>query len=173
MAENRYGPDGTTPVHLQVPPMRADEYDQLIANPAAFIANVLLPRKFEALYADRAAFKAALKVYAEDKAYSLIKLGGAVDKRLEETYGVLPLLNMKQKLNTPLDHLFDFFRGFRGTLTDLRRQEQNVRAAIAAIWASEISSPSFCSHCARASQSRRQVECLNWGDHRKLISLPA
>ena len=134
MAENRYGPDGTTPVHLQIPPMQADEYDQLIANPGDFIANVLLPRKFEALYKDRDAFRQALKVYTEDKAYSVLQMDKAVNSVLKEKYGVLPLLNMRQKLNTPLDHLFDFFRGFRGTLTDLRRQSAKVQAAIDAIW---------------------------------------
>lgn len=134
MAENRYSPDGTTPVHLQISPMKADEYDQLIADPAAFVANVLLPRKLEALYADRDALKNALKVYAEDKAYSLGQMGAEVKNVLADKYGVYSFLNMKEKLNTPLDHIFDYFRGFRGTLTDLRRQPAKVQAAMDAIW---------------------------------------
>lgn len=37
-AENRLAPDGTL-THLQKPMMKADEYDQLIANPRGFIAG--------------------------------------------------------------------------------------------------------------------------------------
>ena len=37
-------------------------------------------------------------------------------------------------LNTPLDHIFDYFRGFQGTLTDIRRRPKEVKAALEAIW---------------------------------------
>lgn len=131
-AENRLAPDGTL-THLQTPFMKADEYDQLAADPRAFIANVLLPRKYPNLFADRDAAKAVLKVYAEEQVDNLVMQMGYTSKYLAETYGVYTCVNLMM-LNTPLDHLFDYFRGFRGTLTDLRRHPDKVQAALDAIW---------------------------------------
>lgn len=131
-AENRLAPDGTL-THLQTPFMKADEYDQLIADPKAFIANVLLPRKYPNLFEDRDAAKAALKVYAEEQVDNFVMQMSYTNKYIAETYGVYSCVNLTM-LNTPLDHLFDYFRGFRGTLTDLRRHPDKVQAALDAIW---------------------------------------
>ncbi len=132
-AENRFAKDGTL-THLQLSPMKADEYDQLIADPKAFIANVLLPRKYPYLYEDREVAKAALKVYAEEQVDNFVFQTAATGKLLAEKYGVATVMNAATMLNTPLDHIFDYFRGFRGTLTDLRRQPAKVQAAMDAIW---------------------------------------
>jgi len=114
--------------------MKAEEYDQLIADPKAFIANVLLPRKYPYLFESRDAAKAALKVFAEEQVDLFIMQGAATAKYLVEKYGVQSVVNAGCMLNTPLDHLFDYFRGFRGTLTDLRRQKDKMPAALEAIW---------------------------------------
>lgn len=132
-AENRLAENGTL-THLQNPMMQVDEYDQLSADPKAFIMNVLLPRKFPELYKDRGAAKKALKVFAEEEVDIFVTQMAATIKYLAEHYGVPTGLNMQYLLNTPLDHIFDFFRGFRGTLTDLRRQPDKVRAALESIW---------------------------------------
>lgn len=132
-AENRIAPDGTL-THLQVPPMQADEYDQLIENPRKFISNVLLPRKHPFLFEDRDAAKKALKVFAEESFGNLVAQPAANSKILAEKYGVHTYVTAATILDTPLDHLFDFFRGFKGTLTDLRRQPAKVKAALDAIW---------------------------------------
>lgn len=131
-AETQYAPDGTL-THLQSSPMKADEYDQLIADPAAFVANVMLPRKHPYLYENRDSAKDALKIYAEQSVYGMLNVGGVTQKLLEEKYGVYSFVS-PVIVNTPLDHIFDFFRGFRGTLTDLRRQPDKVKAAMDAIW---------------------------------------
>ena len=133
-AQTKFAPDGTTPMHLQSSPMNADEYDQLIANPTKFIADVLLPRRHPHLFESRDAAKESLKLYAEDRFYSLIQLSAAVEKDLLENHGVAPMVSMQKMIQTPLDMLFDFFRGFRGTLTDLRRQPEKVKAALDVIW---------------------------------------
>lgn len=130
----KFGPDGTTPEHLQAAPMKADEYDRLIADPDAFVTEVLLPRRFPKLFEDRNAAKESLKLYAEDKFYSLIVLNSMTEKDMVERYGVASMLNKQKIFETPLDMLFDHFRGFRGTLTDLRRQNANVRAALDKLW---------------------------------------
>ena len=132
-AENQIAKDGTI-THLQTPHMKAEEYDQLIADPKAFIANVLLPRKYPYLFESRDAAKAALKVFAEEQVDLFIMQGAATAKYLVEKYGVQTVVNPGCMINTPLDHLFDYFRGFRGTLTDLRRQKDKIPAALEAIW---------------------------------------
>ncbi|MBQ7737338.1 MAG: hypothetical protein IJT62_05825 [Oscillospiraceae bacterium] len=132
-AENRLTKDGTL-VHLQTPFMQADEYDQLIADPAGFVANVLLPRKYPYLYENREKTKELLKIYAEGQMDALAIQGGTTMQYLAEHYGVPSVMNGGCQINTPLDHIFDYFRGFRGTLTDLRRQPDKVKAALDAIW---------------------------------------
>lgn len=132
-AENRLAPDGTM-THLQTPFMKAEEYDQLIADPKAFIANVLLPRKYPYLYEDRDTARDALKIFAEEQAANFIIQSGCTKRHLEETYGIHSFVNSGCMLNTPLDHIFDYFRGFRGTLTDLRRNKDKLQAALDAIW---------------------------------------
>lgn len=133
--ENKYGPDGVTLEHVQLSPMRKDEYPQLIADPAAYIRDVLLPRKYPEFFENRKAAKESLKLYAEDRAHAMLTLGAAANKVMEERYGIAAqMLNMQERIETSLDMLFDYFRGFRGTLTDLRRQPENVKAAMAKLW---------------------------------------
>lgn len=131
-AENRLAADGSI-VHLQAAPMKADEYDQLIADPQAFIANVLLPRKYPYLFENREKTKELLKVYAAGMVDTMVMQMGANKQYLAERYGI-PTIMGSGMINTPLDHIFDYFRGFRGTLTDLRRQPDKVHAALDAIW---------------------------------------
>lgn len=132
-AENRLAEDGTL-VHLQASPMKEDEYDQLIEDPKAFIANVLLPRKYPYLFENRDKTRKLLKVFASGMLDALVVQFGANAQYLAEHYGIPSIINMGCVINGPLDHLFDFFRGFRGTLTDLRRQPAKVHAALDAIW---------------------------------------
>lgn len=130
----QFGPDGNTPEHIQASPMKAEEYDQLIADPDRFVTEVLLPRRHPKLFEDRNGAKESLKLYAEDKFYSLILLNAMAEKNMVEQYGVASVLNKQKVFETPLDILFDQFRGFRGTLTDLRRQPANVKAALDRLW---------------------------------------
>lgn len=69
-AQNRFGPDGVTPEHIQRSPMKEDEYDQFNADLMGYIRNVLLPRMYPEFYSDPAHAREALKVIAEDSAYS-------------------------------------------------------------------------------------------------------
>ena len=160
--------------------MEADEYDQLIADPKAFIANVLLPRKHPYLFENRDAAKAALKVFAEEQVDMFIMHGGTTAQYLVEKYGVQTVVNPGCMLNTPLDHLFDYFRGFRGTLTDLRRQPEKVKAALDAIWeyrsAAQVAAPydpaqgyAFQPCHIPAYLSPKQFKELYWPYEKKLI----
>lgn len=132
-AENRLAPDGTL-THLQAPFMKPEEYDQLIENPRAYIANVLLPRKYPYLFESREKAKEVLKIFAEEQVDNFVVQVEYTNKYMAEAYGVHTFVNVGRMINTPLDHIFDYFRGFRGTLTDLRRQPAKVQAALDAIW---------------------------------------
>lgn len=132
-AENHLAADGTLS-HLQTPFMKPEEYDQLIADPKTYIANVLLPRKYPDLFSDRDKAKEMLKVYAEEQVSNFVMQIGYTHKYIAETYGVPTINNNGCMINTPVDYLFDYFRGFRGTLTDLRRHPDKVRSALDVIW---------------------------------------
>lgn len=130
-----FGPDGTTVEHIQLCLMERDEYPQFIQDMNGYIANVLLPRKYPRFFTDREWAKTALKAFNDDKLRAFIVLQSALDKTLEERYGVSSIVNLtKELVCNPFDALFDNFRGFRGTLTDLRRQRENVKSAVETIW---------------------------------------
>lgn len=132
-AETKISPEGNLS-HYQTPHMQDSEYDQLIADPAAFTANVLLPRKHPYLFESRSEAKEKMKVYAEEKFGLFVVTMGALTKKLEDDYGIRTFVTPMPMLDTPLDHLFDFYRGFSGTLTDLRRHKAQVKEACEAIW---------------------------------------
>lgn len=178
-AENRLAADGTL-THLQTPLMKAEEYDQLIADPKGYIANVLLPRKYPYLYECRDVAKAALKVYAEEQVDNFVMQMGYTNKYLAETYGVYTCVDVTCMINTPLDYIFDYFRGFRGTLTDLRRQKDKIPAALEAIWeyrsAAQVAGPfdpskgfAFQPCHIPAYLSPKQYKELYWPYEKKLI----
>lgn len=131
-AENRLAADGTI-THLQVSPMKADEYDQMAADLPAFMANVLLPRKYPYLFESKEKTRELLKVYAEETVCSIGGQFACTKQHMKETYGICSVLS-RNTINTPLDDLFDYFRGFRGTLTDLRRHPDQVKVGLEAIW---------------------------------------
>ncbi len=133
-AENFFGPDEITLEHVQLSPMKVDEYPQLIEDPNKYVSEVLLPRKFPGLFEDRAHAKDALKVYAQEKFHILIACETAARQMMQDKYGIECILQFQERIEPPLDLIFDYFRGFRGTLTDLRRQNKNVRDAIDKLW---------------------------------------
>lgn len=132
--QNKFGPDGVTPEHIQMPMMERGEYDAFIEDPNHFISEVLLPRKYPRFYEDRAYAKEALKTVAEDKFYVLAVLMGMQSKVLNEKYGITDIANFGAVFSNPVDTLFDYCRGFKGTLTDLRRQPDKVKAACDKLW---------------------------------------
>lgn len=134
--QNKFGPDGVTPEHVQLPMMERDEYDELIKDPNFFVSEVLLPRKYPRFYEDREFAKETLRVVAEDKFYAMAYLMGLQSKVLNEKYGITDIANFAEVFSNPVDTIFDYLRGFKGTLTDLRRQPDKVKAACDALWES-------------------------------------
>lgn len=114
--------------------MRDDEYDLLIEDPAYLVSEVLVPRKYPRLFTDREYAKEALRNIAADKAYSMAVLFPTLGRVLEERYGVTGIVNFGGVFSNPCDTIFDYYRGFKGTLTDLRRHPDKFRAACEKLW---------------------------------------
>lgn len=134
--ETFLAPNGITPQHRQIDKMREDEYPQLIADLQDFVNHVLLPRKYPNLFGgDREAAVKALKTVVEERVHSFVTgPGGKSAKWLAEDFGVLSVWNMQQRVLNPLDVIFDHFRGFKGTILDMRRRPEQVKEAADVIW---------------------------------------
>ncbi len=118
--------DEITVQHMQNCAMGSDEYDRLIADPRDFIINVLAKRKCKNLNGSRQEVYGAMKdaaIKLRDDMMGNVK----VKKMMNEEYGILQLMGNTGQL-APIDTLFDFIRGFRETLGDIRRQPEKVKA---------------------------------------------
>lgn len=131
--QHKFAPDGTTPENVQCLYMNSDEYPEMIEDPDRFVAQRMLPRKYPHLFTDPEWAETALKKYAEAKARNA-QLSKLVEAELRDKYGIISILDPAESFINPMDHLFDSFRGFKGTLMDLRRQPQNVKAAAQKLW---------------------------------------
>lgn len=118
--------DGTTLQHQEIAPMQADEYDEFIEDPLKFTCNTIFKRKYPELSKPYPQNKQALKAAALELADFGLKMqkGAAY---LKEKHGVP--VTAGNYVIAPLDILFDYFRGFVGTITDLRRNPDKVKAA--------------------------------------------
>ncbi|MBO4819262.1 MAG: hypothetical protein J5528_03895 [Firmicutes bacterium] len=131
--QNFFGPDGITPEHVQLSYMKEDEYDELAQDPNAFVSEVLLPRKYPRLFEDREYAKETIRKVAENKAYALGALFMGTGQVMQEEYGITTICNFGGVFMNPVDVIFDYFRGFKGSLIDLRRQPEKVKAACASL----------------------------------------
>ncbi|NLL62729.1 MAG: hypothetical protein GX241_00545 [Ruminococcaceae bacterium] len=119
--------DGYTLQHKEYCPMTEDDYEALIENPLEWIINEFMPRRYPKLNASNAeqlkAFKKTL--------IPVIKFAGQL--MLNTTY-------FKQVLQVPVmvggsaempcDMPFDYLRGFKSTLTDIRRRPDIYEKAV-------------------------------------------
>lgn len=120
--------DGHTIQHKEHCLMKADDYDALVKDPMYFLMDVLGKRKFPELSKSREEVKQALI-----DVMNYVRKFGAGNARwnkvLKEEYGVVPLVD-RGKVYPPMDVLFDRLRGFSGTLTDLKRNRENIKRAL-------------------------------------------
>ena len=131
--QHKFSTDGVTPENIQHVLMKDDEYDALIADPDHLVEEILLPRKYPRLFEDRQWAKEVLKIFAEDRAKAA-RLNRCLMEKLEQDYGIRSLLDLSETYINPFDILFDNFRGFKGTLLDLRRRSDKVVAAVETLW---------------------------------------
>lgn len=119
--------DGYSTEHVEQAAMNPDEYPQLIADPAKFIENIMLPRRYPILNRPYPENYKALKSAYDEVAIYLDKIMSAT-QRVKERFGV-PVMAYNGPLYVPMDFLFDFFRGFKGIQLDMRRNPDQVIAA--------------------------------------------
>lgn len=118
--------DGTTLQHAEIAPMQAEDYDAFIEDPLKFTCNTVFKKKYPELNKPYPENKQALKAAALELADFGLKMQKAVTY-LKETHGVP--VTAGNYVISPLDMIFDYYRGFGGTLTDLRRYPDKVKAA--------------------------------------------
>ncbi len=110
--------------------MTADEYDELIKDPYKYIANKVAYRKLNALhkpYPENYEFLKKALIYTKEHA----KVKAANRKYVLDELG-LPIIT-EGKMEHPLDQFFDFIRGFKDTLNDLRRYPDKVMEVVEAL----------------------------------------
>ncbi len=122
--------DGQTLQHNQCAPMLAEEYPQLIEDPKKFVRDVLIPRKCSRLAAPYPENYNALKelvAHLKEKAY----FDNILKEKLKNEFGIPVFLG--KLLASPIDHIFDGYRGFKGVAEDMRRRPQMLLDAINAM----------------------------------------
>lgn len=135
LAQMYIGPDGITVEHVARPMMQAEDYPAFIADPDGFRKNVLLPRMFPFLFEEGLEkAKACMERYYEEVLY-MEMLNGSVDEVLKEKYGLISIISSVCPLGSPLDTIFDYYRGFKETTLDLRRNKKQLKDACEAVWA--------------------------------------
>ncbi|MCL1912628.1 MAG: hypothetical protein FWG10_01780 [Eubacteriaceae bacterium] len=130
-------PNGINVQHHETSSMKVEEYDEFIADPMKFLADKIAVRKVtgfrdgtdEEVYANLASLF--------DKAAE-IRRGSYANKLIMETLGLPSLTGgagsgLGGSITHPTDVFFDFIRGFKETMTDMRRRPEMVDAAIAAL----------------------------------------
>lgn len=117
--------------HPEVHCLEVEEYDEFIADPYKCMVEKLMPRLFAAL--DTEPMRAALNFAKGYKAKCDIDaaMGGvAVEMTNKYGFAALPKGGMTE---APLDFMADFIRSFTGIIKDMRRNKEQVVAAVEAI----------------------------------------
>ncbi|MFZ7131133.1 MAG: uroporphyrinogen decarboxylase family protein [Eubacteriales bacterium] len=115
--------DGTTLQHGEISPMTDDEYDEFIKDPVKFAKNVMFKRKYPKLNLPYPQNKKALK----DAVFAFADFGKKMTDGAAYLKENLELpVTAGAYIISPLDQIFDYFRGFKGTLTDMRRKPEKL-----------------------------------------------
>ena len=123
--------DGQTIQHLSETTMEADEYDQLIADPEGFMTNVLLPRKAKRLAGTTDEKRAAVFGFLKHL-QSKRMVWDTLRERYKDEYS-MPVMSAGRSAYPPMDFLFDYLRGFKGTSMDMQRQPEKMIEGINAL----------------------------------------
>lgn len=124
--QNFISPDGVSVVHVQRSPMQDNEYPQAIEDINKYVIETLMPRKYPQLFTDNIEKVVSdIKVLYDGQMTIFAFLNGPLTDMVKERFGI-PVFEYEY-LNHPLDILFDDFRGFTGTIADLRRHKSEVK----------------------------------------------
>lgn len=122
--------DGVTVQHKEYCPMTEDDYENLIKDPVMWIMDEFIPRKFPKFNDDNSGQqKAFLNSLLPFIKFALTMMFGYTyfNKALD-----LPVV-VGGSAEMPADMLFDYLRGFKPTITDIRRRPEDVEKAVNAL----------------------------------------
>lgn len=114
--------------------MHADEYDQLIDDPTAFLLNVWLPRVAAPMSPIGGPVTTAHNLSLLKGGMSMMQYFGSIGphaQRMKEETGTVSAI--AGILKAPMDILADKLRGYLGLLSDLETQPEKVKAACEAL----------------------------------------
>lgn len=135
--QNFLGPDGISLEHQQKPLMYENDYEDFIRDADKFVNETLMRRRYPWMFTDDIQ-TVAKKL--ETIVYDMMNyIWGGVNVQLDalsaERYGIVPMMTMDLPMAiNPVDQLFDYFRGFTGTMTDLRRHPSQVKDTLEILW---------------------------------------
>ena len=130
--QTKLAADGITQQHQQKAYMQGDEYPQLMADIKGFEANVLLRRKFPFLFEE--GIEKAAKILEEVMDIRNNHSSISYEDFLSQKYGQYVFGEKRFMCTTPGDVIFDHYRGFQGTLTDLRRHYKEMQELCDLLW---------------------------------------
>ena len=135
--------DGFNLQHLQTTVMNGDEYAELMKDIPAFVKNVMLPRRYPFLFEmdPKEAAKIVISVLEENTFCMATGPFTKTKQYVEDVYGIYHFGDKRFRCSTPGDYIFDQFRGFTGTLTDLRRHYEEMKALCDLLW-----EKNYCNH---------------------------
>ncbi|QSX08544.1 hypothetical protein J0B03_00165 [Alkalibacter rhizosphaerae] len=122
--------DGQTVQHKEFTPMKVEEYPELIDDPMGYLFNKMLPRKHEKFNQSPDEIYDTLKEVLDHWKVKF-DVFGKLGATCKERHG-LPIL-AGSFAYPPLDIIFDYLRGFKGTSLDLRRNQEELLAATHAL----------------------------------------
>lgn len=121
--------------HPNTMAMEEDEYDELIADPYAFVVDKCLPRIYENLdivnNPARSLFALAQEKYMGQQTQKIL---APVTKRLDEKFGYPDSEGRGGGGRAPMDWVADQLRSFSGICIDVRRQRSKLIEALDAIY---------------------------------------
>jgi len=133
--QTKLSADGVTTQHQQHSYMEANEYPQAIADVNDFLTNTMIRRKMPWLFEGTVEESAkTLEAYFNLRYDPKFQATGGLPQMFEEKYGAYTFGDARWMLSVPGDTLFDNFRGFSGTLTDLRRHYSEMKELCDIFW---------------------------------------
>jgi len=123
----RIGDDGTVIIHLQpeIDYMTAEEYPELMADPAAFSAKMMKKRTKVLQLPFSEAYPRVIEALKELKTFR--EANRLISEYTSEVKGIIPVTGSPISYFSPMNMLFDFHRGMAETLIDMRRRPQVIR----------------------------------------------
>lgn len=124
-----YSSDGVTIQHKEYVFMKDNEYSKLIEDPMKFSLNEIFPRKYPELNKpypqNLEALKNSLGYYQR---YLKRMIKSAEFHRNHDMPSLIGGIGM-----APVDIIMDYYRGFKGIMTDVRRRPQEIKEASEAL----------------------------------------